>query len=86
MAKCRNANGTGEGSTPPAPSASERETLDASIASLSGLSADQLRLQWRNHLGGIAPAHIAGWLLTRVEMTTSRIVRIWACRTAPASN
>ena len=30
------------------------------------LSADQLRLQWRNHLGGIAPAHIAGWLLMRV--------------------
>ena len=47
-------------------SSSERETLDASVVSLSGLSADQLRLQWRNHLGGIAPAHIAGWLLMRV--------------------
>ena len=66
MAKCRKANGAGEGSTASAPSSSERETLDASVVSLSGLSADQLRLQWRNHLGGIAPAHIAGWLLMRV--------------------
>ena len=44
----------------------ERETLDASVASLSGLNLDQLRLQWRNHLGGIAPAHLPGWLLMRV--------------------
>src|SRR5271166_3192277 len=40
--------------------------LDASVASLSGLNLDQLRLQWRNHLGGIAPAHLPGWLLMRV--------------------
>ena len=66
MAKRRKANGAGEASVPPAPSASERETLDASVASLSGLNLDQLRLQWRNHLGGIAPAHLPGWLLMRV--------------------
>ena len=30
------------------------------------LNLDQLRLQWRNHLGGIAPAHLPGWLLMRV--------------------
>src|SRR5271165_2389642 len=59
-------NGLGEASAPPAPSASERETLDASVASLSGLNVDQLRLQWRNHLGGIAPAHLPGWLIMRV--------------------
>ena len=51
---------------PPAPSSSERETLDVLVASLSGLSVDQLRLQWRNHLGGIAPAHLPGWLIMRV--------------------
>jgi hypothetical protein len=55
-----------EASVPPAPSASERETLDASVASLSRLNLDELRLQWRNHLGGIAPAHLPGWLLMRV--------------------
>ena len=27
---------------------------------------DQLRLQWRNHLGGVAPAHLPRWLLLRV--------------------
>ena len=46
MAKCRKANGAGEGSTPSAPSSSERETLDALVATLSGLNLDQLRLQW----------------------------------------
>jgi hypothetical protein len=48
------------------PSSSERERLEAAVASLSGLNADQLRLQWRNHLGGIPPAHLPGWLLARV--------------------
>ena len=66
MATRRNANGAGEASVPPAPSASARETLDASVARLSGLNTDQLRLQWRNHLGGLAPAHLPGWLLLRV--------------------
>ena len=66
MATRRNANGAGEASVPPAPSASARETLDASVASLSGLNTDQLRLQWRNHLGGVAPAHLPRWLLLRV--------------------
>ena len=59
--KCDRARGL-----PPAPSASARETLDASVARLSGLNTDQLRLQWRNHLGGVAPAHLPGWLLLRV--------------------
>src|SRR5271166_5871294 len=60
------ASGAGEAPVPPAPSASEREMLDALVASLSGLNLDRLRLQWRNQLGGIAPAHLPGWLLMRV--------------------
>ena len=63
MVKRRKASGVGEASVPPTPSTSERETLKASVASLSGLNVDQLGLQWRNHLGGVAPAHLPGWLL-----------------------
>ena len=44
----------------------EAETLDAMIAGLADLDVDQLRLQWRNHLGGLAPAHLTRWLLARV--------------------
>ena len=66
MAERRKASGPGGALVPPAPSASERETIDALVASLSGLNMDRLRLQWRNHLGGIAPAHLPGWLLMRV--------------------
>jgi hypothetical protein len=51
---------------PAAPSPAEHEKLEVSVAALSGLNVDRLRLQWRNHLGGIAPAHLPGWLLTRV--------------------
>jgi hypothetical protein len=42
------------------------ETLDATVVGLDDLDADQLRLQWRNHLGGTAPAHLPRWLLLRV--------------------
>ena len=66
MAKHRKSSGLGGALVTPAPSSSEREVLDASVTSLSGLNVDQLRLQWRNHLGGIAPAHLPGWLLMRV--------------------
>src|SRR5271166_525013 len=66
MAKRGKSSGAGEASVPPVLSASKRETVDASVASLSGLNLDQLRLQWRNQLGGIAPAHFPGWLLMRL--------------------
>jgi Protein of unknown function (DUF2924) len=66
MAKRRKARGAGEARVPPPRSLSERERLEAAVASLSGLNTDQLRLQWRNHLGGIAPAHLPGWLMARV--------------------
>ena len=36
------------------------------VASLSHLNVDELRLQWRNHLGGIPPAHLPAWLFIRV--------------------
>jgi hypothetical protein len=48
------------------PQAGERSSTDALIASIADLDADQLRLQWRNHLGGTPPAHLPRWLLARV--------------------
>ena len=66
MATRRMASGAGEALVPQVPSLSEGEALDGLVASLSSLNMDQLRLQWRNHLGGIAPAHLPGWLLMRV--------------------
>ena len=36
------------------------------VSSLQGLDRRQLLLQWRNHLGGIPPAHLPSWLLARV--------------------
>jgi hypothetical protein len=38
MAKHQQARGAGEATVPPAPSSSERERLEAAVASLSGLS------------------------------------------------
>jgi hypothetical protein len=66
MAKRRKASGAGEPSGAPAPLPSEREALNALVATLSDLDSDQLRLQWRNHLGGIAPAHLPRCLPMRV--------------------
>jgi hypothetical protein len=37
-------------------SSHDAPSLDAVIAGLADLDADQLRLQWRNHLGGTPPA------------------------------
>jgi hypothetical protein len=37
----------------------QAETLDLTIAGIGDLDSDQLRLQWRNHLGGTAPAFAA---------------------------
>jgi hypothetical protein len=47
-------------------SSQDAASLDALIAGLVDLDADQLRLQWRNHLGGTPPAHLPRWLLARV--------------------
>jgi Protein of unknown function (DUF2924) len=41
-------------------------SLAAVLAGLEGLEVEGLRRQWRNHLGGEAPAHLPRWLLTKV--------------------
>jgi hypothetical protein len=66
MTKRRKASSAGEASGAPAPPPSQRGAIDALVASLSHLNLDQLRLQWRNHLGGSLPTHLPGWLLMRV--------------------
>jgi hypothetical protein len=40
--------------------------LAAVLAGLEGLELEGLRRQWRNHLGGEAPAHLPRWLLVKV--------------------
>src|SRR5471030_413601 len=41
-------------------------SLATVLAGLEGLELEGLRRQWRNHLGGEAPAHLPRWLLVRV--------------------
>jgi hypothetical protein len=41
-------------------------SLPAVLAGLEGLELEGLRRQWRNHLGGEAPAHLPRWLLVKV--------------------
>ena len=66
MAKRRDIRGVAEGSALPTPPPHEGETISDTIASFADLDADRLRLQWRNHLGGLARAHLPRWLLLRV--------------------
>ena len=66
MSQGRRSGDVGESLSLQASSPREAETLDATVAGLADLDADQLRLQWRNHLGGTAPAHLPRWLLLRV--------------------
>ena len=66
MSPGRYSGHVGENHSLPASSRSKAETLDATVGDLAYLDADQLRLQWRNHLGGFAPAHLPRWLLLRV--------------------
>jgi Protein of unknown function (DUF2924) len=42
------------------------EGLDATIAALATYDLEALRLQWRNQMGGQAPAHLPRWLLLRL--------------------
>ena len=66
MAPGRCSDGVEDNHSFPTSSRRETEALDATVAGLADLDADQLRLQWRNHLGGTAPAHLPRWLLMRV--------------------
>ena len=66
MSPRRCSDDVGENYSLPPSSRRKAETLDATVAGLADLDADQLRLQWRNHLGGTAPAHLPRWLLLKV--------------------
>ena len=67
MAKRRHDGGVKQATPGLAPSPpSEAETLDVMIGGLAALDIDQLRLQWRNQLGGLAPAHLPRWILLRL--------------------
>ena len=66
MSQGRRSGDVGESLSLQASSPREAETLDAAVAGLAALDAHQLRLQWRNHLGGAAPTHLPRWLLLRV--------------------
>jgi hypothetical protein len=66
MSPGRHSGDVGENHYLPASSQSKAEMLEAMIAHLADLDSAQLCLQWRNHLGGTAPAHLPRWLLLRV--------------------
>jgi hypothetical protein len=66
MAARRQTGGVGEVLPSPGPRSDIGASLDDVIAGLVDLDLKGLRLQWRNHLGGIPPAHLPRWLLLRV--------------------
>jgi len=66
----------GEAKPRPAPSSTAAPALDVFIAGLADLGADQLRLQWRNHLGGTPPAHLPRWLLARVLAQRTQVATL----------
>ncbi|HZZ24489.1 MAG TPA: DUF2924 domain-containing protein [Roseiarcus sp.] len=66
MAMRRHSGGVGEASPTPAPRSDNAGSLDDLIAGLADLDVQELRLQWRNHLGGTPPAHLPRWLLLKV--------------------
>jgi hypothetical protein len=74
MTSRRKSGYVGEGLSLPASSPLEAETLEAAVAGLADLDAARLRLQWRNHLGGSAPAHLPRWLLLRVLVHRMQVV------------
>jgi hypothetical protein len=66
MAKRRQSRGVAEGSLRTTPRPLSLQALGETISSLPDLDANGLCLQWRNHLGGSAPAHLPRWLLVRI--------------------
>jgi hypothetical protein len=44
----------------------DRPQIDAELEALEGLGLDELRLQWRNRWGRLAPAHLSRGLLFRL--------------------
>jgi hypothetical protein len=68
MAAKRKPSGLGEHPASGSPDAllSADTSLATILAGLEGLEVEGLRRQWRNHLGGEAPAHLPRWLLVKV--------------------
>ena len=66
MPHSKKAKGACEAPAQPAPQTGDRDRLSRLVASLLNLDRRQLLLQWRNHLGGTAPAHLPSWLLARL--------------------
>jgi hypothetical protein len=66
MPRSRKAKGVCEAPALPAPQTDDRDRLIPLVSSLLDLDRRQLLLQWRNHLGGTAPAHLPTWLLARL--------------------
>ena len=66
MAGRRPPRGRGEGLLRPTARPDGVLALDDMIAALVELDANGLFLQWRNHLGGIPPAHLPRWLLMKI--------------------
>jgi Protein of unknown function (DUF2924) len=66
MARHGEARGVGKGLLRPTPRPKGVLAQDDMIAALVELDANGLCLQWRNHLGGTPPAHLARWLLMRI--------------------
>jgi hypothetical protein len=66
MARRRPPRGAGEGLLCPTPRPKGVLALDDMIAALVELDANELCLQWRNHLGGTPPAHLPRWLLMKI--------------------
>ncbi|MGA2487664.1 MAG: DUF2924 domain-containing protein [Roseiarcus sp.] len=66
MARLRKTRSLAKAPAQPAPLADDRERLSQLVSSLPDLDRRQLLLQWRNHLGGTAPAHLPTWLLARL--------------------
>ena len=66
MAERRPPRSAGEGLLRPPRRPKGVLALDDTIAALVELDANGLCLQWRNHLGGTAPAHLPRWLLMKI--------------------
>jgi hypothetical protein len=67
MATRRLAGVVGTLSPPLTPRSDNAGSVEDVISGLADLDAKGLRLQWRNHLGGTAPAHLPRCLLLRVS-------------------
>jgi hypothetical protein len=63
MAKRRHPDHSCEVFLEPAARPDGARSVNDLVVGLKALNAQGLRLQWRNHLGGVPPAHLPRWLL-----------------------